>query len=144
MSKAPKATRRPMGVEVGFFLGLTLFFAPMTLVYGLWSGWEPVGSTALALVMGMWAMIGFFLALQSRKVDARPEDDPNATIEDNPMDDYGHFSPWSWWPLVLGIACALVFLGAAVGWWVAYIGGALALIGLIGHVFEYNRGPHAH
>lgn len=137
-------TRRPMGVELWFFLGLAFFFVPVTLIYGLWSSWEPVGTTALALLVGMWAMVGFFLMIQSRKIDPRPEDDPAANIDDNPVGDYGHFSPWSWWPLVLGLATALAFLGLAVGWWVTGIGVALGLVGLIGHVFEYSRGPHAH
>ena len=58
--------------------------------------------------------------------------------------DQGVFSPWSWWPLVIGAAAALVFAGLAVGWWLAAIGGGLAVIGLTGWVFEFSRGQHAH
>ncbi|MGC0271642.1 cytochrome c oxidase subunit 4 [Pseudactinotalea sp. Z1739] len=137
-------TRRPMGVEMWSFIALAVFFLPVSVIYGLWSDWEPVGTTALALLMGMWGMVGFFLVLQGRKIDARPEDNPSATIEDNPAGDYGHFAPYSWWPFVLGIAVSLVFLGLAAGWWVFGLGVAVAVVGLIGHVFEFSRGPHAH
>lgn len=136
--------RRPMGLEMWSFIGLAGFFLPVALIYGLWSDWEPVGTTALALLMGMWAMVGFFLALQGRKVDARPEDDPSANVDEHPASDYGHFAPFSWWPFVLGIAVSLVFLGLAAGWWIFGLGIATAVIGLVGHVFEFSRGAHAH
>lgn len=136
--------RRPMGVEMWSFLLLGLFFVPVTLLYAFWSNFEPVGTVALALLAAMWGMVGFFLALQSRKVDARPEDDPAANIEDHPASDYGHFAPFSWWPFVLGSAVALAAVGLALGWWIFGLGAALALVGLVGHLNEFNRGPHAH
>ena len=58
--------------------------------------------------------------------------------------DRGVFAPWSWWPLVIGAAAALAFLGLAVGWWVLYLGFVVGVIGLVGWVFEFNRGQHAH
>ena len=114
------------------------------MLYAVWSDFEPVGTTALLLLVGMWGMVGFFLSLQSRKVDPRPEDDPAARIEDHPTNDYGFFAPFSWWPFVLGIAVTLVFLGLAAGWWIFGLGLALAVVGVAGHAFEFNRGPHAH
>ncbi len=137
-------TRRPMSVEMWSFLGLAGFFIPVTVLYAVWSDFEPVGTTALLLLVGMWGMVGFFLSLQSRKVDPRPEDDPAARIEDHPTNDYGFFAPFSWWPFVLGIAVTLVFLGLAAGWWIFGLGLALAVVGVVGHAFEFNRGPHAH
>jgi hypothetical protein len=41
-------------------------------------------------------------------------------------------------------AAAVAFLGLAVGWWVLYIGFILGVIGLVGWVFEFSRGQHAH
>ncbi|WP_246464897.1 cytochrome c oxidase subunit 4 [Ruania alkalisoli] len=134
---------KPMRVEAIFFLGLIGFFVPMFVLYGLWSGWEPVGSTALALVVGLWGMVGFYLMILSRRIDPRPEDDPMADVADA-AGEYGTFSPWSWWPLVLGIAVSFVFLGAAVGWWLLGIGAGIALVGLVGHVLEFSRNHHAH
>jgi hypothetical protein len=38
----------------------------------------------------------------------------------------------------------VAFLSLAVGWWVMYVGLILGVIGLVGWVFEYSRGQHAH
>jgi hypothetical protein len=76
-------------------------------------------------------------------VDPRPEDDPQAPVE-AAAGEYGFFSPHSWWPLPLAAASATVFLGAAVGWWVTIIGVVFSGMALIGWVFEYWRGVHAH
>jgi len=46
--------------------------------------------------------------------------------------------------LIIAAAAALVFAGLAVGWWLSAIGGGVAVIGLIGWVFEFSRGQHAH
>ena len=125
-------------------IGLPMWiFLPMFLLYGFWSSWEPVGSTILLLCVGLWGMTGGYLALVSRRIDPRPEDNPVAEVADG-AGEYGHFSPWSWWPLVIALGVTLAFLGAAAGWWITYLGFAVGLGGLVGHVLEYNRGPHAH
>ena len=138
-----RETHTPMRIESVLFLGLVAFFLPVTLLYGFWSGWEPVGSTVLGLLVGLWGLTGGYLWLVSRRVDARPEDDPLAEVDEG-AGEYGVFSPWSWWPLVLGIAAALVFLGLALGWWISGIGVAIGIIGLIGQILEFSRGQHAH
>lgn len=135
--------RKPMGIEAWLFIGLVGFFIPVVLLYGFWSAWEPVGSLALGGLALMWGMVGYYLLLQGKKVSPRPEDHPHANVDDHPG-EVGHFAPWSWWPLVVGVAVTFVFAGLALGWWLTYIGGALALIGLVGHIFEFSRGPHAH
>ena len=134
---------KPMRPEAIFFSALVLFFLPVFLLYGFWSSWEPVGSTILLLCVGLWGLVGFYLFLVSRRIDARPEDDPVAEVADG-AGEYGMFSPWSWWPLVIGIGVTFAFLGAAAGWWLTGIGFVVALGGLVGHVLEYSRGPHAH
>ena len=58
--------------------------------------------------------------------------------------EQGYFAPWSWWPFLIGGFGALVFLSLAVGWWLFFIGFPLALIALIGFVFERSRGQLAH
>ena len=141
--KTPKP-RHPMGDESMFFLGLTLFFVVVTLFYGFWSAWEPIGSTALALLAGLNGFTGFYLLKLTREIDDRPEDNPLAEIEDY-AGEYARFSPWSWWPLVLGIAVSLIFLGPALHqWWLMGIGGVIGAIGLVGQVLEFSRGHHAH
>ncbi|WP_066589145.1 cytochrome c oxidase subunit 4 [Cellulomonas timonensis] len=132
-----------MKIEYKLFLYGVAFFLPVGLIYGLWSGWEPIGSLGIPLVAALVGMIGGYFLLLSRRIDPRPEDDPEAEIEQG-AGDQGVFSPWSWWPLVIAGAAALVFLGMAAGWWIAYIGAAFAVIGLVGWVFEFSRGQHAH
>src|SRR5699024_852820 len=125
-------SRRPLGVEIFSFFGLTAFFIPVVVLFGFWSSWEPVGTTGLALLAAMWAMVVFILVLQSRKVDDRPEDDPAGRVEDHPVSNFGHFPPFSWWPFVLGLAVTIAFTGLAVGWWLFGIGAAMAAIGIVG------------
>jgi hypothetical protein len=46
--------------------------------------------------------------------------------------------------LPLAASCAVIFLGLAAGWWLVAIGIGLAGLALVGWVFEYWRGAHAH
>jgi hypothetical protein len=71
------------------------------------------------------------------------EDRPDANIDDGDP-ELGHFSPWSWWPILLAFSCGLIFLALAVGMWIIYIGGALVAVALVGWVYEYYRGNFAH
>lgn len=138
-----------MKAETRLFEWSGYFFAASAVAYGVLTyfyaegGLEPVGTSALVLVALLSLMIGVYLRITGRRIDPRPEDDPAAKIEDLPGDQ-GAFAPWSWWPLVLGSAAALSFLGLAVGWWVFVIGAIVGAIGLVGWVFEFSRGQHSH
>ncbi|UKJ65070.1 cytochrome c oxidase subunit 4 [Cellulosimicrobium cellulans] len=132
-----------MKVEYKLFLYGTPFFIAAGLVYGFWSHWEPVGSVAILLTGALVAMIGAYLMLTAKRIDARPEDDPEGLIEQG-AGDQGVYAPWSWWPLAIAGSAAIVFLGLAVGWWLVYVGIALAGVALVGWVFEFSRGQHAH
>lgn len=132
-----------MKVEARLFGWLTPFFLIVSVGYGWWSGWEMVGTLALALVGGLVGMIGLYLGLVARRIDARPEDDPYGQI-DQGAGEQGVFSPGSWWPVACGAAAAITFLGLAVGWWLVGIGVVLGLLALTGWVFEFSRGQHAH
>jgi hypothetical protein len=130
------------------WLFLTGFYAVVTAGYALWwsltnGGWEPIGTAALAMLTFMSAFLGFYLWKTSNSQGIVPEDRADANIEDGES-ELGFFSPWSWWPLYLGIACALVFASLAVGWWLTYFVVPLAVIGVVGYVFEHSRGHHAH
>lgn len=132
-----------MKIETRLFVYMSPFFVTVAVIYGFWSNWEPVGTACLLLTGGLSAMIGAYLAMTAARIDDRPEDDPHGEI-DQGAGDQGVYAPWSWWPLVLAGTSAICFLGLAVGWWVFYIGAALAVIGLVGWVLEYSRGVHAH
>lgn len=133
-----------MKVETKVFVFLMPFFILAAVVYGFMTDWnEYVGSLGLLLVAGLNGMIGFYLFMTGRRVGLRPEDRVDAEIHEA-AGEQGMFSPWSWWPIFLAMACATGFLGLAAGWWILYIGAGLAVIGLVGWVYEYSRGAHAH
>lgn len=133
-----------MKIESKLFGWGTYFFVPVAIVYGFMTNWtEWVGTLAFLLLAGLSAMIGFYLAFTARRVGMRPEDRLDAEIHEG-AGEQGHFSPWSWWPLVLGVACATGFAGMAIGFWVVYIAGGIAVVALVGWVYEYSRGDHAH
>ena len=133
-----------MKIESRLFGFGVFFFVPVAIVYGFLTEWnEPVGYLALLLVAGLAGMVGAYLSFTAKRVGMRPEDRSDAEIHEG-AGEQGHFSPWSWWPLVLGLASAGGFLGLAVGFWIVYIAAGLALVGLVGWVYEYSRGDHAH
>ena len=92
---------------------------------------------------GLSAIIAGYLWVLSRRIELRPEDDPFGEITHR-TGEVGVFSPHSWWPLVLGVAAALLFLGAAIGFWISIIGVVVGVMGLVGQIFEFSLGQHAH
>lgn len=133
-----------MKVETGIFLGGVAFFLPIGIIYGFLTGFkEWVGFPAILMVAIMSGFIGFYLLKTSKSVGIRPEDRADGEIHEN-SGVVGAFSPWSWWPIFLAGGAAIGFLGLAVGWWVFYIGAGVAALGLIGWVYEYSTGDHAH
>lgn len=143
MSKETVKHGKPMRTEAWLFIVGGLVFTPLAVLYGLLADWEPVGTTAIFLLGGLGGLIGMYLYVVGRRVDLRPSDNPLGDTEDS-AGEVGVFSPWSWWPLVLGLATAIVFLGLAIGFWLSGIGAVLGVIGLIGQQFEFSRGQHAH
>jgi hypothetical protein len=132
-----------MKVEFRLFVVIGVFFVVVGFIYGTFTHWaEPVGPFGLFLCAGVSALIGFYLWETGRKLDPRPEDDPAGLIS-AAEGEYGFFSPHSWWPLALAASSAVVFLGLAVGWWLAIIGMFLSTLAVIGWTFEYFRGERA-
>ncbi|GAA3690149.1 cytochrome c oxidase subunit 4 [Arthrobacter ginkgonis] len=133
-----------MKIESWLFLGGIFFFIPVGIVYGVMTDWDEwVGFPALFMVAAMAGMVGFYLYYTAKRVGPRPEDRLDGEIHEN-AGVVGQFSPWSWWPLMLAAAAAVGFLGLALGFWVLFLGVGLAIIGLVGWVYEYSRGDHAH
>ena len=132
-----------MKIESRLFLYLVPFFLLVGIVYAVWSGGEAVGTGALLLTAGLVGMIGFYLNMVARRIDARPEDDQYGEIEHG-AGEQGVYSPWSWWPLILAAGAAITFASLAIGWWLLAIGAVVGVIGLVGWAFEFSRGQHAH
>ena len=132
-----------MKVEYKLFVWIGAFFGLVGLIYGMVTSWkEPVGPFGLLLGTALSILIAFYLWETGRKLDPRPEDDPSAPIS-AAEGEYGFFSPHSWWPLAVAASSAVLFLGLAVGWWLAIIGVCLVALATIGWTYEYFRGEHA-
>lgn len=132
-----------MTASIRIFGVLAAFMAGVGIIYLLWSRGEPVGSAALLLSGGLAAMIAFYLVVVDRHSGLMPEDNPHAEIADG-AGDLGTYAPWSWWPLVVALGAALTFVALAVGWWLMVPAVVLGAIGLVGWLFEFSRGQHAH
>ena len=144
-----------MGTNVRLFWILAGFFIFAAALYTGWSilanhqdvAWfhkiEWVGSIGILLSGALAILIAFYLGLVTRSQGGElPEDRLDADIDDGDAEQ-GHFSPWSWWPIVLAFSAAIVVLGLAIGPWLSFIGVALLLVAIVGWVFEYYRGNFA-
>lgn len=131
-----------MKLEAKLFFIAMAFYLAVGALYGFWSK-DETGTVLLLFTGGMALIVAFFAYHVSRKVYPRPEDDDNAFPEDANL-DYGFFPPHSWMPLPLAASCAVVVLGLVFAVWMVVLGVVLLLFSLIGWVFEYYRGDHAH
>lgn len=128
---------------------LALFFIIVGIVYGFISattatlGLEPVGFAAILMAGGMSLMVAAVTGINARTHKDRPEDDENAPVSAD-AGIQGSFAPYSWWPLWTAVACAMVFLGVAAGFWISMLGVVVAIYGVTGWVMEFSRGQYAH
>jgi hypothetical protein len=133
-----------MRTEAALFNLPAIFFVAVAVVYGALTGWaEWVGLTCILLTGGLFFMVGFYLRMLAKRHGQRPEDNVDGEITEL-AGDQGVYAPWSWWPLMVGIAAALGFTALAVGWWIMVPAGIMTVIALVGWVFEFSRGQHAH
>ena len=128
---------------------LSGFFLVAAVIYSVWNylatgNLEIVGSLGILLSSVLAGFIAFYLNMINRSQRGRllPEDADTDVDDADP--EMGNFSPWSWWPFIIGSALFLVFLGLAVGIWVTIIGVPLALIAVVGWTYEYYRGNFGH
>ena len=146
-----------MHVNANIFWLLAAFFGLAAAAYTIWvlldhantpaegassitaQGVEWVGTIAIGLGAVMSVFLAFYITITKRAQGGElPEDSATADIDDGDP-EIGHFSPWSWWPLVLSFGLALMFLGLAVGVWIIFLGAPIVLIGVVGWQYEYYR-----
>lgn len=130
------------------FYVLAAFYLVDAACYVIWQAnaegiFEPIGSAAIAMLAVMSLFLAFYLKKTHKSQGVVPEDREDANIQDGES-EIGFFAPWSWWPFFLGAFGAICFASLAVGWWLFFIGFPLALVALIGFVFEHSRGHFAH
>jgi hypothetical protein len=139
-----------MKANINLYWILAVFFALLAAVYVVWglldplqNGIEWVGLFGISLSGVLVAFVAFYLSkVHQAQGGDLPEDRLDANIDDGDP-ELGFYSPWSWWPIMLAASAALLFLGLAAGFWIAYIGIGIGVISLVGWVYEYYRGLFA-
>ncbi len=132
-----------MKVESRIFEIITAFFFLCGIVYAVLAK-EAVGVAGLFLTGGLALIIGTYFRFVSRRLEERPEDNPEAEVSDG-AGDVGFFSPGSYWPVTLAASTALVGISLAFFYvWALVIAGILLLISVGGLVFEYHLRPSDH
>lgn len=129
-----------MKIEGRIFEAIAIFAFVMAVIYGAFAA-EPVGIVGLTLTGGLCLIIGTYLRFVSRRVEERPEDNPQAEISDG-AGELGFFSAGSYWPVLLAAAAgvgavALAFFQV----WLIVVAVVLVLMAVGGLVFEYHSGP---
>ena len=127
-----------MKVEGYVFAFIAVFLVPVTVVYWILSE-DPTGTTCLALSIGLTFMIGYYLLFTARRMEARPEDRPDAEIAEG-AGEVGFFPPHSWWPIILAAGFITTFIGLVIGLFMTLIGVGIIVLGVLGMTFEYYVG----
>jgi hypothetical protein len=131
-----------MKVEARLFDVTTAFFFLAAVVYGFWAQ-EPVGTVSLILTGGLSLIIGSYFHFVARRVERRPEDNPEAEISDG-AGEVGFFSAGSYWPVAIAASGGLAAVAMAF-WqvWLLVIALVMVLAAVGGLVFEYHTRPNA-
>jgi hypothetical protein len=138
-----------MRANVNLYWILGIFFFIADAAYTIWSllyygKLEWVGTMGIGLTGVLMVFVAFYLGrVLSAQGGSLPEDRSDANIEDGDA-ELGHFSPWSWWPIIMAAAVSVIFLGVAAGTWMCAIGAAFLAISLVGWTYEYYRGNFGH
>src|SRR3954466_1593296 len=132
-----------MKVESRLFEIITVFCFVAGIVYTIFAR-EAVGSAGLFLPGGLCLIIGTYMRFVSRRLEGRPEDNPDAEVSDG-AGDVGFFSPGSYWPITVAGSVALFAIGLAFMYvWLMVIAMIVLLITIGGLVFEYHIRPADH
>lgn len=133
-----------MKILANIFGFIGVFLIPVGIVYGFmtdfteWAGFPAILATAV-MCLFLW----YFIKFTEKKHPDMPYENEEGEIAEA-AGDYGFYSPWSWQPLFIGVACTIVVVGLAIDWWIVLLALPVAAAAVIGWVYEYNRGDHAH
>ena len=132
-----------MWVEARLFEIITAFCFLVGIVYTVLTG-EPVGVAGLFLTGGLCLIVGTYFRFVARRLETRPEDNPEAEVSDG-AGDVGFFSPGSYWPIALAGSAALLAISLAFFLvWAIAISMVILLLAVGGLVFEYHIRPADH
>ena len=132
-----------MKVEARLFEIITAFCFLVGIVYTVLTG-EPVGVAGLFLTGGLCLIVGTYFRFVARRLETRPEDNPEAEVSDG-AGDVGFFSPGSYWPIALAGSAGLLAISLAFFLvWAIAISVVILLLAVAGLVFEYHIRPADH
>jgi hypothetical protein len=132
-----------MKSEAWIFGICTTFFVLVSPSYWFITG-DWTGTSALTMTTLLSGMMTLYLGFHAKNMDPRPEDRKDGEIADG-AGELGFFPPYSWWPMWTALSLgASVFGIASSAWWLFIIGGVLGALALVGWIYEYYRGEHAH
>ncbi|MCO1661019.1 cytochrome c oxidase subunit 4 [Pseudonocardia humida] len=132
-----------MKVEHRIFEIVAVFCFVVAIIYTVLAQ-EAVGIAGLFLTGGLALIVGTYFRFVARRLEGRPEDNPEAEVSDG-AGDVGFFSPGSYWPV--GVAFAVALLGISLAFfyvWAMVISGIILLGAIAGLVFEYHIRPSEH
>lgn len=133
-----------MKISAKLFAILGVFFLVVAVAYTIWTrGTEWVGIPTLFALAMMQFMVAYYIRLVDKEYETGVDDQDDGEISEY-AGVYGRFAPWSWWPLGLATAAAVVSLGVAIDWWIFIIGIFLGIFFVTGWVFEFSKGEHKH
>jgi hypothetical protein len=127
-----------MKIEAYLFGVLALFLVPVSAVYW-WLSKEWVGTVCLVFSVLLAFMVAYYLWFTARRMEARPEDRPDAEIAEG-AGEVGFFPPHSWWPIALAAAFTVTLVGLIIGPFLVVIGAGFLVVAVMGLLFEYYVG----
>ena len=130
-----------MRVEALFLLGVAAFFGVVGVIYWFWAydGTTSGGTMMLVGTTALGFVPGSYYLWWSHRMKPRPEDRPDASIEDG-SGVIGSFPASSVWPFVLGMGLFLMVLSMVFGLWLIAPGFSLVITAGIGVTVESRRG----
>ena len=127
-----------MRIEALLFAALAAFLAPVSAIYWYLSR-DFVGTTCLTFSVLLAFMIAYYLWFTARRMEARPEDRPDAEISEG-AGEVGFFPPHSWWPIAMAASFTVTLVGLVIGPFLVLIGAGFLGVALAGLLFEYYVG----
>jgi hypothetical protein len=127
-------------IESLFLIGIGLFFGAVGIVYWRLSI-EDAGSMMLMGTCFLGLLPGSYYFFWHRRMGDRPEDRPDATMEDG-AGEIAAFPSSSIWPFVLGVGAFFTVLALVFGIWLLCIGILMIVTAAIGVTAESRRGGH--
>ena len=127
-----------MKLESLFLLGVAAFFGCVGIAYWFTS-YEQAGTMMLVGTCLLGLLPGGYYYFWHRRMGYRPEDRPDATIEEG-AGRIDSFPSSSIWPFVLGMGAFTLVLAFAFGIWFSFPAVALIVSALVGATAESRRG----